>query len=227
MSAQMPGHEQLMAEHGGSLNFLVLGERFEQAEDDGATSRLWEMQGWLGYDEHKLWLKLEGEYDVDANETERSEAQALYSRAIAPFWDLQAGLRRDDAGSASRNYAVIGLMGLAPYWFELDAAAFISERGDLSARLEAEYELRFTQRLLLQPRLELNYSFADDTALGVGEGMSEAGFGLRLRYEIRREFAPYLGVEWTRAYANTAALLRAAGDDPEDVRVVAGLRFWY
>lgn len=217
-------HSHLMSEHGGSLNFLVLGERFEQGDDDSAV---WELQGWLGYDYDKLWLKSEGEYDTQANRTERSEVQALYSRAIAPFWDLQAGLRRDDAGSEARTYGVIGLMGLAPYWFELDAAAFVSEQGKLSARLEAEYELRFTQKLLLQPRLELNYSFADDAQMRIGEGPGKASFGLRLRYEIRREFAPYLGVEWERAYGATAALLRAAGDEREHLRVVAGLRFWY
>ena len=153
--------------------------------------------------------------------------QLLYSRAIAPFWDLQAGLRHDDVDGAARAQAALGLMGLAPYWFELDAAAFISEDGDLSARFEAEYELRFTQRLLLQPRVELNYSFADTPELQIGKGFSEASFGLRLRYEVLREFAPYLGVEWTRAYGNTANLLRSAGVDAADTRVVAGLRFWY
>jgi copper resistance protein B len=213
--------------HGDSLNFLVLGERFEQLEDDGATSRVWEAQGWLGYDHDKLWFKTEGAYDVDDDRTEHSEVQALYSRAVAPFWDMQLGLRRDDIGSAARHYAAFGMQGLAPYWFEVDAAAFVSEQGDVSARLEAEYELRFTQKLLLQPRLELNYSFADDQEFGVGQGFSETAFGLRLRYEIRREFAPYVGVEWSRAYGNTAMLLHAAGQDREELSVVAGLRFWY
>lgn len=217
-------HEHLMDEHGASLNFLVIGERFEQGDD---SARLWELQGWLGYDYDKLWLKTEGEYDTDANATEHSEVQLLYSRAVAPFWDLQAGLRRDDAGSESRTHAVFGLMGLAPYWFEVDAAAFLSEDGDLGARLEAEYELRFTQKLLLQPRLELNYSFADDPGMMLGKGMSEASFGLRLRYEWRREVAPYVGVEWSRAYGDTATLLRTNGTDSNDTRVVAGLRFWY
>ncbi len=219
-------HMNLMM-HGDSINFLLLGERFEQAEDDGVTSRLWEAQGWVGGDRDKFWVKTEGHYDADAGSTERSEVQALYSRAVAPFWDVQAGLRRNDSGSASRHYAVLGLQGLAPYWFELDAAAFINEKGELSARFEAEYELRFTQKLLLQPRLELNYSFGDDPALGIGEGLSEAGFGLRLRYEFRREFAPYVGVEWSQAFGGTAALLGAAGREREEVNVVAGLRFWY
>lgn len=217
-------HEHLMFEHGGSLNFLVLGERFEQSDAD---TRAWEAQGWLGYDYDKLWLKTEGEYDTEADATEHSEVQALYSHAVAPYWDMQAGLRRDDAGSESRTYAVLGLMGLAPYWFEVDAATFVSEHGDLSARLEVEYELRFTQRLFLQPRLELNYNLDDDFAMNIGKGVSEASFGLRLRYEWRREIAPYAGIEWVHSYGNTAALRRAAGVDDGDTRIVAGLRFWY
>ncbi len=219
-------HMNLMM-HGDALNFLVLGERFEYAEDDGASARLWELQGWVGYDRDKVWFKTEGRYDTEADATEHSEVQALYSRAVAPYWDLQAGVRRDDTGSTTRHHAVLGVQGLAPYWFEVDAAAFISERGDVSARLESEYELRFTQKLLLQPRLELNYSFADDPAAGIGEGMSEASVGLRLRYELRREFAPYIGVEWSRAYGGTSALLRAAGEDRDEMNVVAGLRVWY
>lgn len=217
-------HASLMAEHGGSLNYLVLGERLEQTD---ASSRLWELQGWLGYDYDRLWLKVEGEYDTKTGVTERSEVQALYSRAVAPYWDLQAGLRRDDRSAEARTYAVIGLMGLAPYWFEVDAAAFISEHGDVSMRVEAEYELRFTQKLFLQPRLELDYGFTDDPRMRIGEGLSEAGFGLRLRYEVLREFAPYVGVEWVRAHGDTATLLRMAGERREEVRGLAGFRFWY
>lgn len=213
-----------MMMHGDSINYLVLGERFERTDDD---SLHWGLQGWLGYDSSRLWFKTEGEHASGAGDDDSSEVQLLYSRAVAPYWDLQGGLRRDDAGSKSRTYAVLGVQGLAPYWFELDAAAFISEEGDLSARFEAEYELRFTQKLLLQPRLELDYSFADDAALGIGEGLSEAAFGLRLRYELRREFAPYVGVEWVRAFGGTADLLHTAGEDSDETRVVAGLRFWY
>ncbi len=226
LAAQAAEHD-----HGAdSLNFLVLGDSFERADDDTLQ---WDMQGWLGYDRDRLWFKTEGEHATNADGDDHSEVQLLYGRAVSPYWDLQAGLRRVRLRSEplrrdkTRSYAVLGVQGLAPYWFEVDAAAFLSEQGDLSARVEVEYELRFTQKLLLQPRLELNYSFADDPALGVGEGMSEASFGLRLRYELRREFAPYVGVEWVRAFGGTADLLRAAGEDQQESRVVAGLRFWY
>jgi copper resistance protein B len=213
-----------MLMHGDSLNFLVLGDQFEHTDDD---SLQWDLQGWLGYDRDRLWFKAEGAHATAAGAYDQGEVQVLYGRAIAPFWDLQLGLRRADAGRDSRTYAVLGVQGLAPYWFELDASAFISEEGDLSARFEAEYQLRFTQRVLLQPRFELDYSFADDPGFGVGEGVSEASFGLRLRYELRREFAPYIGVEWSRAFGGTADLLRLAGEERHESRVVAGLRFWY
>lgn len=218
---QQARHANMMM-HGDALNYLVLGERFEWLEGDHA---LWEAQGWVGRDLDKLWIKTEGWRERST--TQRAEVQALYSRALAPFWDLQAGVRHDTGQGTTRSYAVIGLLGLAPYWFETDLAAFVSERGDLSLRLEAEYELRFTQRLLLQPRVELNYSLADDFAAGIGKGLGESGLGLRLRYEIRREFAPYLGVEWTRVFGNTADWRRGQGLAPEEVSVVAGLRFWY
>ena len=137
------------------------------------------MQGWLGRDLNKFWFKTEGAYDIDAQRSEETEVQALYSRAVAPYWDVQAGVRQDNGFGPSRSYAVIGLQGLAPYWFEIDAAAFVSERGDLSSRLEAEYELRFTQRMLLQSRIELDYAFGDDVAIGAGKGVRDASFGLR------------------------------------------------
>jgi copper resistance protein B len=214
-------HMSLMM-HGDSLNYLLLGERFERLE---GGAQVWEAQGWVGRDLHKFWFKTEGQREE--GETGTAELQALYSRAIAPFWDLQAGLRHDGGQTADRTFAVLGLQGLAPYWFELDLAAFLSEQGKASARLEAEYELRFSQRLLLQPRLELNYGFADDLAAGIGQGFSESSLGLRLRYELRREFAPYLGIEWSRSFGSTARLLSARGERSEELRMLLGLRFWY
>jgi copper resistance protein B len=206
-------------EHGGMLNSLLMVDRLEQQQRRGDDERQWEAQGWYGGDYHKLWLKTEGEHDDTAK---HAELQALYSRAVAPYWDLQAGLRHD-AGSAasraySRSYAVLGLQGLAPYWFEVDAALFLSEHGDLSVRVETEYELHLTQKLLLQPRLELNHAFVDDLAVGVAQGFTDSSVGLRLRYEFIREFAPYVGVEWSvgKTHVNT-----------DESRLVAGVRFWY
>lgn len=218
---------RLKAGHGGQHNSLLLGERFEYLFGDEEETAVWEAQGWYGSDLNKLWLKTEGEYSFDESELEDAELQALYSRAVSPFWDLQTGLRYDDTPDASRSYWALGMQGLAPYWFEVDAALFLSDEGNLSSRLEAEYELRLTQRLILQPRLELNVAFSDDTELEIGSGVSGVELGLRLRYEIRREFAPYLGVAWSSAYGGTRDFIDASGGEPEQFSLIAGLRFWY
>lgn len=217
-------HQQL---HGGMVNSLLMADRLEFTGHDDPDLLQWELQGWLGTDEHKLWLKSEGERDRDAGETEEAELHLLYSRAVAPYWDVQAGLRHDDGEAGTVSYATVGLLGLAPYWFETDAALFLSETGKWSARLEVEYELRFTQRLILQPRLELNYGFTDDSATAILQGFNDNSLGLRLRYEFLREVAPYLGVEWWQARDGSGAALQRAGSDRSEARIVAGLRLWY
>src|SRR5690606_7160807 len=130
------------------------------------------------------------------------EVQALYSRAIGPYFDLQAGVRHDIRPSPSRAYAVLGVEGLAPYWFEVEAHAFLSDKGDLFARVGASYDQLITQRLVIQPRAELNAAAQD--AAGVAGGLTDAALGVRLRYEVRREFAPYIGVSYERKIGGTA-----------------------
>lgn len=218
-------HATLLHEHGGMRTGFLFGERFEYLPE--FEQQMWEAQGWYGSDSSKLWLKTEGEYHTEEEVLEHAELQLLYSRAVAPYWDLQAGLRIDDGEGPRRHHAVIGVQGLAPYWFELDLAAFLSESGKLSARVEAEYELRFTQRLILQPRLELNYSFADDFAAGIGKGWNETSLGLRLRYEWHRQFTPYVGVEYRSLHGGTATLYDARGLDTHEMTWLGGLRFWY
>jgi len=172
-------------------------EYLEQAE-----SWLWDMQGWYGSDEHKFWWKTEGEMS-DGN-AEEAELQLLYSKPVSAFWDLQFGIRHDFEPGPSESHVVAGLQGLAPQWFEVDLAVFVSENGDFSARVEAEYDLRLTQRLILQPRAEF------DT------GPESVELGLRLRYEIRREIAPYIGISWQD---------RAGQDDFSSFLV--GARLWF
>ena len=225
-AAMAAARDSVRQMHGDTLNSLIIGERLENQVHDGDSSLVWEAQGWIGFDLNKLWLKTEGHYDNETNDTEEFELQALWSHAITPFWDFQAGWRHDFEDT-SKDYATIGLMGLAPYWFEVDAAAFISDDGDASARLEAEYEMRFTQRLILQPRMELNYAFSDDPEAAIGQGLHKANLGLRLRYEFKRELAPYLGVVWEKSFGDTANLLRTAGKDASETSFVLGLRFWY
>lgn len=220
-------HDEHQASHGDMTNWLLMADRFEFTQHDDNDVLQWELQGWIGKDEHKLWMKSEGERDRDAGSTGEAELQLLYSHAIAPYWDVQAGLRHDDGDAGTVSYAALGVLGLAPYWFETDVAVFLSEAGRWSARLEVEYELRFTQRLILQPRLELNYAFADDNAAATSQGFNENSLGLRLRYEFLREVAPYVGVEWWQARGAAGSALQAAGRDRSEGRVVAGLRLWY
>ena len=151
----------------------------------------------------------------------------LYSRAIGPYFNAQAGVRQDFGPGPDRSYATVAIEGLAPYWFEVGGALFLSDKGDLLARIEGEYDQRITQRLVLQPAVEANFALQDVPANGIGSGLSDVELGLRLRYEIVREFAPYIGVEWTRQFGDTARFARAAGEDPSSVALVMGVRAWF
>ena len=212
---------------GGQTNAMIFADRLEYQSNEGNSVLLWDAQGWAGGDINKLWIKTEGEYLSNDGAFEEAEVQALYSRAISPYFDLQLGYRYDIEPDPERHFAVFGMQGLAPYWFEVDVAAFVSDDGDVSARLEAEYELFLTQNIILQPRVELDFAVQDVPELSIGSGLSTAEAGLRLRYEFRREFAPYIGVSWRRAFGETADFARADGEDVEAVSFVAGLRFWF
>ena len=189
------------------------------------------MTGWYGGDYNRLWLKTEGEWRTSGERGGEGEVQALYGRLIAPFWDFQIGLRYDQFSGASfdrsRGFAVIGLQGLARYRFELEPALFISQDGDVSARLTATYDILLTQRLILQPRVDFDVAVQSAKKFGVGEGVNSLWLGLRLRYEIRREFAPYVGVHWLGRFGETADLARRGGGRADDIAVVCGVRLWF
>lgn len=209
--------------------FLLI-DQLEHGWSRGANTVYWDAQGWYGGDYNKLWLKTEG--DTLATRAEgKAELQALYSRSVAPYWDLQAGIRHERrfgrGPNSSRTFAVLGIQGLAPYWFDLEPTLFISEDGDLSARLTAEYDLLLTQRLIAQPRLEVNASARKVDEFDIGSGINDMDLGLRLRYEIRREFAPYVGISWNRKFGQTADMARQGGYDVDNTAIVAGLRVWY
>ena len=180
----------------------------------------------MGGDFDKLWIKAEGEAEW-SGPVEEAEIQALWSHAIGPWFDVQAGIRYDIRPRPGRAHLALGVQGLAPYFFELDAAAFLSEKGDLTARIEAEYDQRITQRLIAQPRVELNLSAQDVPELELGSGVTSLQAGIRLRYEVVREFAPYVGVEWKRELGDTARYTQMAGGDPDRTVFVAGLRLWF
>ncbi|MEJ2761309.1 MAG: copper resistance protein B [Gammaproteobacteria bacterium] len=190
-------------------HFLLI-DRLEAGFGGADNINAWDAQGWIGGDYNKFWFKTEGE-GVQGKSPEDAEIQALYSRTISPFWDFQAGARYDIRPNPERAHAVIGVQGLAPQWFEVDAAAFLSNKGDATFRLEVEYELLLTQRLILQPRAEINAAAQAIPELGLGSGINHSELGLRLRYEIRREFSPYIGVSWKKAWGDTANMARAAG----------------
>lgn len=209
----------------------VLVDRLEFSSGDAADALSLDAEGWYGGDKNKFWWKAEGTSQLSGRSEGEGEVQALYSRLVAPFWNFQTGLRYDrtwGAGSdRGRTFAVFGFEGLAPYWFELEPTLFVSEHGDISARLAATYDVLLTQRLILQPRFDLNAALQDAPKFGVGSGLNNVELGLRLRYEIRREFAPYVGLTWTRQTGQTADLSRAAGDPVDDFRFVLGLRLWW
>ena len=203
-----------------------------RANSSGPDTFAWDFVGWYGGDFNRLWVKTEGELDLGSSNSGTGDVQFLYGRMIAPFWDLQAGVRvNGNLGSGldgnSRTYGVIGLQGLAPYRFEFEPALYISDRGEVSAQLTASYDLLLTQRLILQPRFEGSVSLDGDQRFGTGDGLNDIEIGLRLRYEIRREFAPYIGVSWGRSFGDTASLARAAGEPVDNVSFVAGVRLWW
>jgi copper resistance protein B len=200
-------------------------DQLETTRCGDARGSAWQVQGWYGNDEDKLWWGSEGE----RHESRLGDArvEVAWSHAVAPFWDSRLGLRQDLGDGPRRRWAAFGIAGLAPYWFELEATAYLGEGGRVAARLHAAYELRFSQRLILQPEAELNLYGRDDPAAGSGRGLSDSRLGLRLRYEIRREFAPYVGVAWTHRYGAGAAHARHVGQPVAQRQFVAGLRFWF
>jgi len=218
--------EQLRAEEGGTVSYLVLADRFEASGGNGDEKYLWDLQGWYGGDINKLWLKT-GSEGAFGDSARSLELQALYSRAVTPYFDFQAGIRQDLRPNPDRTYLVLGLQGLLPYVFELEAAAFLSDTGDLTGRLEVEYDLQIRQRLVLQPRVELNVSAQAVPELNIGSGVGSVEAGLRLRYEIRRELAPYLGIGWERKLGETGDFSRAAGEDRHSWGAVVGVRSWF
>lgn len=208
-------------------NFLFFqADRFEYRNQDGRDSLNWDARGWYGGDTNKLWLKTEGGKSA-GGKLEDAEVQLLYSRLWTDFFDVQAGVRYDPEPHPRRGYAVLGIQGLTPYFFETDAALFLSNDSELSARLIAEYELLLTQRLILQPALEVNLAAEDVAARGIGSGVNDFELGLRLRYERRREFAPYIGVNWRKKLGETKDLAQRSGEDTEIPALAAGIRFWF
>lgn len=216
-----PGGHQV---HDSGVNAMLLINQLEWQGGDG-NAQSWDIKGWVGGDIDRLWLRSEGERS--AGRTESAEAQALWGRAISPWWDLVGGVRQDFKPGASQTWAAFGLQGMALYNFEAEATLFVGESGHTAARLEGDYDILLTNRLILQPTAELNFYAQNDPQRGVGSGLAESELGLRLRYEVRREFAPYVGLSWNRIYGQTAQYARDEGEDVNQLHWVVGVRLWF
>ena len=212
--------------HDNEIFYTLMGDRLEYRLDDEAESWLWELEAWIGDDYNKLYLESEGVWLPEGNDFEGAEVELFYGRNISSFWDLKAGVRHDLEPDPERTFGAIGLEGMAPYLFEMEATAYVSEDGDVSAVLEGEYDLMLTQRLVFQPRFETSAAWHEVEEYGVGHGVNKVELGGRLRYEFMREFAPYVGFSWERKLGETADMAEEEGEDIEAVRFVAGLRFW-
>ena len=209
---------------------LVLFDRAEYGYSGDANPVVWDAIGWVGGDFSRLWFRADGEHSTVGDAMDL-DVQALYGRLLSPYWDVLIGaqleVRRASGVTETRVQAVLGLEGLAPYWFEIEPTVYVSQDGDLSASLTATYDLFVTQRLIAQPRLDVRAAAQEVPRFGVGAGLNAVVTGLRVRYELRREVAPYVGVEWARRFAGTATLARTAGAGVAEQQVVGGVRVWW
>ncbi|MFZ2753294.1 MAG: copper resistance protein B [Lysobacteraceae bacterium] len=221
-AAKPPAHAH---DHGSSVFSYLLFDRLETWDAEPGTGQAWEVQGWAGTDRHRLWLRSEGERND--GRTESAEIELLYGRPVARWWTLVAGVRHDIAPGPKRDDAAIGVIGTAPYKFEVEATAYLGGSGRTSARISAEYPLLLTNRLILQPRIEAVWHGQDDASHGIGSGLGKIETGLRLRYEFTRRFAPYVGLVHERSFGGTADFMRDDREATRDTRVVAGVRFWF
>ncbi|MDZ3995216.1 copper resistance protein B [Pseudomonas sp. Teo4] len=217
----LDGHQM----HDSAINSFFLLDQLEYQDADEGSALAWDASGWIGGDINRLWIRSEGERTNGV--TEDAELQLLYGRSISPWWDVVAGVRQDFKPESPQTWAAFGIQGMALYDFEAEATAFIGENGQTAARLEGDYDILLTNRLILQPTAEANFYGKNDPERGVGSGLANTEVGLRLRYEIVRQFAPYIGVTWNRSYGKTADFIRDEGGDVDEARFVAGIRMWF
>lgn len=221
-----PGPKPDESELHGHGNQIFHAFRLESDYGAGTEGPVasWDFDGWIGGDYNKLWLKSEGENSD--GKTEQAEFWALYSRNVSTFWDLQAGLRHDTQPQ-STTYFVFGTEGLAPYFFETEAHLFLSDDGDLSARVRQENDFLITQRLILQPYAEIELSAQDVPERDIGAGFTQGEIGLQTRYEFTRKFAPYVDFRYERKFGETSSIAKDEGEDNDDFIAAVGLRFMF
>lgn len=203
----------------------ILIDNLEVSRAGGESLLPYDLEAWFGPTYNRAVLKAEGEFE--GGDLADARAELLWGHAFAPYWDTQVGIRYDSGQGPNRTWLAAGIEGLAPYWFDLEVTGYIGESSRTAVRVDASYDMLISQRLILQPRLEANFYGKADVERGLGSGLSDVGLALRLRYEIRRELAPYIGIAWINQYGGTEEYSRAAGRDPSDTRITVGLRFWF
>ncbi len=203
---------------------MVLLDELEWRDTSAGAAAAWEGEGWYGGDYNKLLMRSEGE---QGGATDTARIEAFWDRIVSRWWSVQAGAREDFTGGPARSWAALGVEGLAPYWFNVEATLYVGDAGRTAARLRTTYDLLLTQRLILQPELEANLYGKPDPARHLGSGLSDLDAGLRLRYELRRGFAPYVGLVWQRLFGGTADQARVRGDRVGEAQFTAGLRVWF
>lgn len=217
------GHDQLHVADSHRFGAFII-DQFERVHSDDTDSTAYDMQAWISQGFQRITLKAEG--DIEDNSLEESRTELLWGKALSPYWDMQLGVRHDTGASPDQSWLAAGLQGLAPYWFEIDATAYLGSGGQTALRLDVEYDLLLTQQLILQPAAEFTMYGKGDETRGLGSGLSDATLGVRLRYEFSRQFAPYIGIEWHGKYGESAKFTRAAGENYRSAKWVAGVRFW-
>ena len=213
------------AVHDRSMNYFVLFDQLEFQATEGANGVNIDSRGWVGRDRDRLWFRAEG--DGEGGSVGEAQTHVLYGRQFARYWDFVGGIRQDFSPGPAQTWAAFGVQGLAPYWFDIEATVYVGGAGRTHARFEVEYELLFTNRLVLQPLFEVELVGKSDPERGVGAGLSTTDLGFRLRYEIKREFAPYVGITWNNKWGKTADFAEAAGESTGGARFVTGLRLWF
>lgn len=213
------------AVHDNAANYFVLFDQLEWQSGEDANGINIDTRGWVGRDRDRLWFRAEG--DGEGGRLGEAQAHVLYGRQVARWWDVVAGVRQDFRPGSPQTWAAFGIQGLAPYWFDIEATGYVGASGRTHARFEVEYELLFTNRLILQPLFEAEVFGKSDPDRGIGAGLSTTDLGFRLRYELRREIAPYIGVTWRNKWGKTADFAEAAGEDTGGARFVTGLRLWF
>ena len=213
------------AVHDRGIHYFVLFDQLEWQAVSHANVFNLDASGWIGGDRNRLRFRAEG--DADESDVGDAQVHVLYGRQFARWWDFVAGIRQDFAPGPAQTWAAVGVQGLAPYWFDIEATAYIGSSGRTHLRLEAEYELLLTNRLVLQPLIEAEIFGKADPSRGVGAGLSTTDAGLRVRYEFRRELAPYVGITWRNAWGQTSDFAEAAGEDRSGARFTTGMRLWF